>query len=450
MKRAWSFALAGLLCCTACSRGESPPPAAESTVTPAESTAANPTPTAPPSVASTPTPAFGARALQRAQPTPFPSGVVMYAIDGVWEGPTAALRRYYRDSAGQFRVDDLVLSTFGQGRPGDRAIVGVQFGNPGEVGVALCHGICYGSPEPVTIARSADGGVTWHDLFDLEAGGWGSLLAIEGDTTIIRGPTTDDWWSFQKVTPSGRTVLALPAGILPTADTVGAFGAGQRVAVYSEDRRTIRDLLSGELLLTIPPAWDARQYSASFITRAGGESVEVQLLSTSQEYREGYLAFIDTSSDAVTDVYQWREADGLSGVSIVGWITPTLAIGRADFDQADYLPNTVSFFHGVPALIDLQKGTVSPISEFLPQLTKKAGGPQPLLVDPGSFARVVTGADCLNVRSEPLLSASVLGCMADRVVMARRAEVATRGWVAVTTPDGRDGWASSEFLELFP
>ena len=72
-------------------------------------------------------------------------------------------------------------------------------------------------------------------------------------------------------------------------------------------------------------------------------------------------------------MYQWREADGLSGVSIVGWITPTLAIGRADFDQADYLPNTVSFFHGVPALIDLQKGTVSPISEFLPQLTIRCG-----------------------------------------------------------------------------
>jgi hypothetical protein len=67
----------------------------------------------------------------------------------------------------------------------------------------------------------------------------------------------------------------------------------------------------------------------------------------------------------------------------------------------------------------------------------------------GPFLRVDAGGDCLNIRSTVGLGAPVLTCAADGVLLGDREDTWERDgvtWLAVRTPDGRSGWASSEYL----
>jgi hypothetical protein len=68
----------------------------------------------------------------------------------------------------------------------------------------------------------------------------------------------------------------------------------------------------------------------------------------------------------------------------------------------------------------------------------------------GPFARVVDTGSCLNVRAEPGMTADVLACAADGVLLrdtGESREVDGATWRRVATPAGIEGWASEEFLE---
>jgi hypothetical protein len=71
----------------------------------------------------------------------------------------------------------------------------------------------------------------------------------------------------------------------------------------------------------------------------------------------------------------------------------------------------------------------------------------PRLAISGRFLRVVTPGDCLNVRQSASTASPSLGCFADGVLLPQRDASAPSGWAAVLTPDGREGFASSAFLE---
>jgi hypothetical protein len=63
--------------------------------------------------------------------------------------------------------------------------------------------------------------------------------------------------------------------------------------------------------------------------------------------------------------------------------------------------------------------------------------------------RVTNAGDCLNVREAASTGAQTLGCFKDGVLLKDRAKTEQSGgitWWAVARPDGREGWASSEFL----
>ncbi len=66
------------------------------------------------------------------------------------------------------------------------------------------------------------------------------------------------------------------------------------------------------------------------------------------------------------------------------------------------------------------------------------------------FYRVTGAGDCLNVRESPSLSARVLVCLADDVLVGGMETppqtVAGIEWRQVHTPGGLLGWASTEFL----
>ena len=63
---------------------------------------------------------------------------------------------------------------------------------------------------------------------------------------------------------------------------------------------------------------------------------------------------------------------------------------------------------------------------------------------------MVNTGSCLNVRAEPAMTAAVLACAADGVLLrdtGETREVDGATWRRVVTPAGVDGWASSQFLE---
>jgi len=99
-------------------------------------------------------------------------------------------------------------------------------------------------------------------------------------------------------------------------------------------------------------------------------------------------------------------------------------------------------------LIDLDTATIHPFDELDDGLT---GNQNPFLerIVLGHFAQVSGVGDCLNVRVQPTLSSGVLGCYADGVLLSTNAETLQADgvtWLLVRTPDGRGGFASTEFL----
>ena len=155
--------------------------------------------------------------------------------------------------------------------------------------------------------------------------------------------------------------------------------------------------------------------------------------------------------DRFSRVAKGRMADGLGPLYGLQWLSPTVAVARVGFNTKDYVPGGSDYFSaGVPAIIDFESGVVTPIAEFLGFVGAKAGGPIPIAVQTGGFAVINTGGDCLNVRQFPALTAQVLGCYADRVILPLGGAEPSGGWIPVHTPDGRQGWAAAEFLEQFP
>jgi hypothetical protein len=113
------------------------------------------------------------------------------------------------------------------------------------------------------------------------------------------------------------------------------------------------------------------------------------------------------------------------------------------------LPGTNGPFDVPAALVDLKTGLVEPVRDLGGGLS---GNQHPRVSGAvtGPVFRVVSGSDCLNVRQDPSVTATTRGCFKDGVLLADRGQSTVSGaitWVAVSTPSGGPGWASTEFLE---
>jgi hypothetical protein len=208
-------------------------------------------------------------------------------------------------------------------------------------------------------------------------------------------------------------------------------------------------LATGEKLVTatLPPSIGSLSLQPSASRGDGLLALQWDSRRTNDSSAGSFLGFLDPATARFREVYETRAADGLGPISIGGWLSPTLAIGRVVLEESLYLPaRGPSRTVGVPALIDLDRGTVAPIAEFLQTLLGKGGGPVPISVSTGPFARIRGAGGCLDVRSEPSTDAPVLGCYAGRVLLPLR-EGTSEGWLPVTTPDGREGWAAAYYLE---
>lgn len=412
--------------------------------------------TAPPATASptepkpTRTP-FGGIArtpLRAGDPVSFPDGVALYASDGRWEGPIGGLRRYTLDSAGELRIDDLLISSGTE--EAYRGLVGVVSGpGGGELAAGLCHGQCYGEWEPVTFVHSGDGGMSWYEVGTLEEPGWGSAVAVHDGRVLVE--------DFR-----GRQMLTLPAGApqLPVSSPYEATdGAhiiaghtlnGLLLATLADDGRTVHYLDgSGDVMTRVPlPAVDLEPRNLRLVPR--GKTSELHVAWSVGVGR--YLGIFDWQEEEFLGVYEFSVLRGVTNAAVTAWLSDTLAIGRGDFALSLFRSDARTYeTTSLPAIIDFANGTVSPIAEFLGFVGGKGGGPVPVAALTEPFARVAGAGDCLNVRAEPRLGSAVLGCFLDGVLLPLREgsrEQDGMTWLAVKTPIGVEGWAADTFLEV--
>ncbi len=166
-----------------------------------------------------------------------------------------------------------------------------------------------------------------------------------------------------------------------------------------------------------------------------------------------YVARIDRDG-------QMREIYGLPGDTM--WISgefqrsgdkPPALFGRFRFGTSKDYVRDVSF----GAVLDLQTAKLHRFTEL--DAARPSGSfvwMYDLLQTPladGSevtgFLRVAGAETCLNVREQPSLSARVVTCLADDVLLAEMGLRSSDGaieWVQVRTPGQYLGWASAEFL----
>jgi len=385
--------------------------------------------------------------LKAGDPVALPAGVVLYARDGLWEGAGGNLHRSYVDASGALRTDDLFVSHHGA-EP--RALLGAFAGENGALWARICHGTCYGGSEPVTTRRSHDGGITWTDVFESDNQG-PYVIGQDGDDLILAERNPNQEFFLIRKTPSANIRIDLPASVSAQAQVFAARTAsGLLLAAFARDERSVWDVTTGQRIVMIPVP-NPFQFLAveGFQPGGGGRELAVNWLgSGTPSDADWYVGVLDIASGAFSRVIRGNQADGVAGLHALQWITETKAIGRANLDAARYLPGQTTEFGSVPALIDLEAGTVRPIEGFVELLGAKVGGPVPIRVDLGTFARVSTNGECLNVRAAANTSAAVLECFPDGVFLEVRAN-ASEGWLPVRTPDGRDGWAATDFLETF-
>ncbi len=438
-----AFALSLAAFASACSGGSQAKPTPSASLSPVESPTAtataalsevpSPTPVDYPEPASIP--------LTYGGPVDFPSGIVMYARDASWEGPTNAIRRYYRSPDRVFHTEPLLESIWNfEDQSKMRAINSSTSANSGtQIAATLCHGSCYGAQQPVTVVRSLDGGVTWDDLGERPESGW--VIAIADSEVWFNG------WEWKVTALPSAKPIDLPGFAPGVVSIFPTPGIGTGMGLWRERENVVRDPLTGGVLVTLPiPAKDERLSASAFTDRTGKTSIAVNfgLLGDAPQY----VGLFDPVAGSWRQVFKFSYEDPVAGSYPAGWLDATQLLGRTNFKRAllGYPPaGTQDISVGVPSILDVTTGVVSPIREFMPKSLGKAGGPVPFAVAIGTFARITTPGDCLNVRKTADRTSESLGCFADRVLLKVTGDAAS-GWLPVFTPEGRTGFASAEFL----
>ncbi len=405
------------------------------------------------------TPEATVTAMASASSTPFPAGtldgiplqlltlggdialpaglVVYYNVSGYGKGGgPGRLHRAYRDAAGQLHVDPLGPDV--AKAPITWQALDVEHGL---LALEVCaKGMCASGENvayPDSEARlftSADGGITWTDSGVIPDDTFVSAIA-PGDVVVCtcRPGEPERYWHF----PSGETISAPVRGAFPANEP----GVG---LVWSREDGPTREVFdwSGTSIARAATPPGGSPQSPFFVASAIGREFAFRAYGywtpiprSAQGGSRLVLATVN-EQNRTTGAYRWDGGDFRTTV----FVSPTNVLGNVSPPE-----QALGVFPA--ALIDLAARTIHPIPELNPGL----GAPFVRAALVGTFARVKTGADCLNVREKPAKASLSLGCYKDGVLLRVRPqpEQAAEGvtWIAVETPEGRAGWASAEFLE---
>lgn len=394
------------------------------------------------------------RTLTVGAPVPLPEGYVFYEVQWSWEGPAVAMQSTYRDPSGVTRVDLLYQTKLvfpSGGPPSGPAISSVAAMPDGRaLAIGVCQGFCYGETGPITVISSSDGGITWIEVGIAVSNSW--VASAGTDALLVRTEGTVDSLdrdgSFTRIaaTPNGQPALVVVRGNAPRVLLRGSDGVTLRApdsTLFAHPR-----LPSGgqiEALAQVPASGSSQATTEIDWSMPQNPASRSQIL---------YTGLVNDTEGTFRAIFKWDST--LSAAPSRGLrLTANREIRMVAFPASLFGDRFTDRPGGVylPAIVDFERGTVSPILEhFADKITgSKSGSPEVIAIGAGPFARVTTGGDCLNVRDKPATASLSLGCFKDGVLLRLRTqpEQTAEGinWLAVETPDRRPGWASAEFLE---
>jgi len=370
--------------------------------------------------------------------------------------PAQRLVRIYRDTAGAFRIDDLVRpERFGlpprlvnspEGtREAPLQVVGMAANADGsEIFVALCaRGNCLTIEDPPVDAESAifhsrNGGLTWEALGTLP--GVRLLGGVVSPGSVLVGSTVEGEPFLQfSIFPSGETVEPPVSGrvVWPVVLDSGEL-------LWNVEQRTVLHA-DGSLYLDASdvPAPDTVS-RVHVLSNPGGSRAIGFIQYEGPGFADSYLLELTEGSPEV--------AFSLDGQILADvWTEEGLIFGNTSLRPEDLPGHETIPFRGLPAVIDMGNHTVRPITgPFLEEaLSKVSIGI--VAVQRGPFARVANAdGTCLNIRAEPGSASQILDCAAEGVLLrglGQAAEAEGVIWLRVATPAGVEGWASSQYLE---
>ena len=392
------------------------------------------------------------RELTLGPSTSLPNDVVVYVGPAAWAADSypVLLWRVYRDPDGVLRRDDLFANARSQ--LGDLAIVDwAADERMGEIVFVACPaGRCRGTgvggwAGEFDVYRSTDGGISWVTFGTVPAMTFPAAVIPEGVVMSEFQGRDDDERPVQRyfVHPSGAE-LKPPA---PNTEPRLVPGLGIVWEPTYMDRKFGAEPVYDASGKVLDAAAFAPNLEARLMARAGDGSLYgawqyVLDRPADPHPPSAYVGRVDGSGKPVS-LYLNRVVVPWFGPYYAG---PGLVIGNAELKA----PAGSARPFDVPAvLIDLGTGSAAPLRE-LDQFIE--GYEQPIVraTVVAKVARVATGQDCLNVREAASRSAPSIACYRDGVLLFERGEaVIAEGmtWVPVTTPEGKDGWASGEFLE---
>jgi hypothetical protein len=381
-----------------------------------------------------------------------------YLCDACGPPPIPNLWRAYRAATGELVIDDLRERM----KPLGTVVAFAADWDNGRAFVATCEGACGPTMEGgshrgfgETVYESRDGGVSWRKVGQLpDATGFLGLIGDQVLTGRFILETNGPRFFFY---PSGIELTRprnIPADAFPTV-------VNSQTVLWRTESGDFFDvagtLLFGPLFAErFPLSWNMvadPQYQHTYVTwaewalRAPGEQTPGYV----------YIGHIDRDG-------QMKDAWALPGDTL--WLegefrrsgdAPPALYGRFRFGTPGTYGSNTSF----GAVLDLATAHVHPLAELtrgapestfvhiqgLVQLGPPERGPQ------ASFLRVTGTGDCLNVREAPSLDAPVFACYADGVLFGQADQLQNFAgadnitWSLVITPDGRNGFASTEFLQ---
>ncbi|MGE0601477.1 MAG: hypothetical protein AB7J35_18680 [Dehalococcoidia bacterium] len=372
---------------------------------------------------------------------PIPPNSALFIATGCWacEGYDRGLQRVVTDGAGNVTVTAVPEPALG---PAEQR-TSLHVASDGSLIVAatcISSGNCGPLGTPAADAKSrilssADGGYTWKEEARFDGYATASV-SPKGRILVSRTSGSGD-----PSTWTGSWELLNPAESLkrPFADTYPLFMANGEVAwwkyrdphVWASDGTVVFDLTG---TLTADDSVNSVRFLPDGNALVGWNTGASKPGSPTKSL----LGLFTPSGDQV-----WRHdfAQGAEfGINAV--LTPGVAIGNGDLQYPA--------IGRIPALIDLKAGTVQALTGPFDAPPLQGRNTFEALLH-GPFAVVDAPGDCLNIRQDPAVTATVITCAKDQALLYVLGPTAATGdnihWLRVRTLAGQEGWASDEFLD---
>ncbi|MDP9180955.1 MAG: SH3 domain-containing protein [Chloroflexota bacterium] len=299
-------------------------------------------------------------------------------------------------------------------------------------------------PESEGVAfRSLDGGITWQEI-----GRGGPVFGVSGVLTdgrvLVASGDRDDGKSHYSLLPDNTPVEPPASGVYPVT-------VSNEILWETNDGQLL--LADGTPIFTAPYPDFYVYYGSitgSFKGPQDGELLVSSMMPVPTPRPETYVdkfavADIEVVDGRATISRQW-EIDGY--LAAIGWRS-----AKDDRAIISIIPEDATHSYSnqspLPAILDLRSGTFNlipgPFKSDMPGYSS-LGRTIVHAVQTGPFARVTGTGSCLNIRTDPSTSGTVLTCAADGVLLRDTGQT-NSDWVSVMTPGGTQGWASAAFLE---